>query len=347
MTSYRIEELRFTQAEIERLAASDVRLKNWPVVYILHNTSELYVGESLNGLARLRQHLKSPDKQGLKATRVILGDRFNKSVCLDLESFLIRLFAGDGQFQVLNRNDGITDADYYLRSDYQQTFEDIFEELLAKGAFTRPVREIENTDLFKLSPFKALTQDQAVAIEDILDGLFEDLTLGEPSRVVVQGDPGTGKTVVGIFLVKLLRDIATSRTDESADGESVLSEYFVDGHRDLLQDFKVGLVVPQQSLRKSIENVFRKTPGLDASMVLTPFRSRPIGKQVRPSHRRRDPPPQSAVEPGQWSHEHAVQSHQREALRPGRPETTQIDWINTQSKHQIYLRRCGTERASP
>ena len=40
---------------------------------------------------------------------------------------------------------------------------------------------------------------------------------------------------------------------------------------ELLQGFRIGLVVPQQSLRRSIENVFKKTPGLDASMVLTPF----------------------------------------------------------------------------
>ncbi|WP_445256429.1 DNA/RNA helicase domain-containing protein [Nocardioides aurantiacus] len=337
MTSFEIEELSFSLSEVERLASRDARLKNWPVVYMLHNTGEVYVGESLNGLARLRQHLKSPDKQGLAATHVVLGEQFNKSVCLDLESFLIRLFAGDGKFQVLNRNDGITDADYYLRADYQQTFEEIFEQLRAKGAFTRPVREIENTDLFKLSPFKALTQDQAVAIEDILDGLFEDLDQGVSSRVVVQGDPGTGKTVVGIFLVKLLRDIATRRSDESADGESVLSEYFVEGHRKLLDGFRIGLVVPQQSLRKSIENVFRKTPGLDASMVLTPFQ---VGQAAEPydllvvdeAHRLNQRSSQAS----------GPMNAQFKAINEklfGRDdlERTQLDWINDRSKHQVYL----------
>lgn len=337
MTAYRIEELGFTETEVARLAATDARFRNWPVVYILHNKCELYVGESLNGVARLRQHLKSPDKQTLRATRVILGERFNKSVCLDLESFLIRLFAGDGQYQVLNRNDGITDADYYSRSDYQDTFHDIFDELLARGAFTRPVREIENTDLFKLSPFKALTQDQAVAIEDILDGLFDDLRAGEDSRVVVQGEPGTGKTVVGIFLVKLLRDVATSRSDESADGESVLSEYFVQGYRELLANFRIGLVVPQQSLRKSIQNVFRKTPGLDADMVMTPFQvGQSVGRfdllVVDEAHRLNQ---RSSQASGPMNA--AFKSINVALFGEDDLARTQLDWINAKSDHQVFL----------
>ena len=44
----------------------------------------------------MRQHLDSTEKQHLTSVRVIIDDEFNKSVCLDLESHLIRLLAGDG-----------------------------------------------------------------------------------------------------------------------------------------------------------------------------------------------------------------------------------------------------------
>lgn len=115
------------------------------------------------------------------------------------------------------------------------------------------MREIQNTDLFKLSPFKALTPDQAGTVEDILDGLFEDLDGGKPSRVVVHGDPGTGKTVVAIFLMKLLSDIKAANPAEQVDSDSILSEFFIAGYPELLTDFALGLVVPQQSLRASIE----------------------------------------------------------------------------------------------
>jgi uncharacterized protein len=154
MTSFRIEELRFGDGPVAAWALLDPRYRNWPVVYTLDGRDEIYIGESLNVAARLRQHLESPEKRRLSSARVVIDSTFNKSACLDLESYLIRLLSGDGKYQVLNRNDGITNADYYGRDQYQQTFDEIFEELRAKGVFTRTVREIENSDLFKLSPFK-------------------------------------------------------------------------------------------------------------------------------------------------------------------------------------------------
>ena len=125
-----------------------------------------------------------------------------QSVCLDLESYLIRMFAGDGVY----RNDGITEADYYERSRYRETSHEFFDQFRRDGVFTRRIPEIENSDLFKLSPFKALSQDQAMAVDGIREGLSKDLAAGTDSTIVVQGDPGTGKTVVAIYLLKLIVD---------------------------------------------------------------------------------------------------------------------------------------------
>ena len=123
----------------------------------------------------MRQHRGVAEKQHLERVNVVVDDTFNKSACLDLESYLIRLLAGDGKYRVLNRNEGITDADYFDRDTYQATFAEVFDELFREGMFTRSIPEIENSDLFKLSPFKALSSDQAIAIEDILEGLFQYL----------------------------------------------------------------------------------------------------------------------------------------------------------------------------
>ncbi|MGO3879506.1 MAG: DUF2075 domain-containing protein, partial [Agrococcus casei] len=168
----------------------------------MNDDSQVYVGESLNAESRMRQHLVSQDKQNLQWVRVVLDETFNKSACLDLESFLIRMFSGDGQLEVLNSNAGITDADYYDRESYSRTFDAVFEQLRTQEhLFKRTLPEIINSDLFKLSPFKALNHDQAIAVEDILDGLFADLEEGQPSTAVIQGSPGTGKTVVAIYLL--------------------------------------------------------------------------------------------------------------------------------------------------
>ena len=340
MTTFRVERFEFARELIVRLPEQDRRYANWPVVYILDGEEKVYVGESLNVVARLRQHLESPSKAALDRTMVVLDRTFNKSVCLDLESYLIRLLSGDGRYQVLNGNEGITDADYYGRDAYRETFEEIFEALRGSDVFTRSRRDIVNDDLFKLSPFKALTPDQATAVEDILDGLFEDLRTGSSSRIVIQGEPGTGKTVVAIYLMKLLSDIVAANVRPPVDeiaGDSPLSEFFLEGYRDLVEGFRFGLVVPQQSLRTSIKRVFKQTPGLDANMVLTPFQ---VGASkegfdlliVDETHRLNQRANQSS----------GIRNRQfgdinRALFGTDDPELTQLDWVEQQSTHQLFL----------
>jgi DUF2075 family protein len=337
MTDFRIEEVSFDAEEITAWSRLESRFTNWPVVYTLSDEQEIYVGESLNVASRFKQHLETPSKRHLRGARVVVDDTFNKSVCLDLESFLIRLFAGDGQYQVLNGNHGIMNADYYSREDYRRTFEAIFEELRSRGAFTRPIREIENTDLFKLSPFKALTQDQAIAVEDILRGLFKDLESGASSRIVIQGAPGTGKTVVGIFLMKLLSDIKSADVSAPPETDSLLSEFFVPGYPELLTDFRFGLVVPQQSLRQSIKAVFRKTPGLRQDQVLSPFQ---VGQAtesfdlliVDEAHRLNQRANQAAGPLNTMFSKINVDLFGEDDY-----SISQLDWIEMKSRHQIYL----------
>ena len=343
MTTFRIERFEFSPLELRLWATTDQRHRNWPVVYLLEaggalgEQPEVYVGESVNALGRLEQHLGSA-KRSLASASVIVDDEFNKSACLDLESRLIRLLAGDGKYQVLNRNDGIaTEADYFDRSRYQAKFDDIFDELRSSGLFTRGRAAIENSDLFKLSPFKALTEEQAGAIENTLEGLFDDLGANRSGTTVLQGEPGTGKTVIAIYLMKLLEDIRRANPDEELDRDTLFADYFITGYPELLTDFRIGLVVPQQSLRKSVERVFQKTPGLMPSMVLTPFQ---VGESAEPfdllivdeAHRLN----QRSNQPS------GVQNKRFRDITTdifGFDDTskTQLDWITAKSRLQILL----------
>ena len=349
MTNFEISRLSFTQAAVKDWAVRDLRHTNWPVVYVLDDAeavrptskgrrlNDVYVGESRNAAARMRQHFESPEKKHLSSIRVIVDSTFNKSVCLDLESYLIRMLAGDGAYRVLNRNDGIVESDYYERDRYRETFREVFDQLARDGVFTRSIPEIENSDLFKLSPFKALTQDQAVAVEGILEGLFEDLRSDVSSTIVIQGDPGTGKTVVAIYLLKLLVDIANTTAAEDLDSDTLFSDFFVEGHRELLTGIRIGLVVPQQSLRESIRKVFRKTPGLREDMVMTAF---DVGFSehdfdlliVDESHRLN----QRANQPSGVQNKNFSLINER-LFGSDDKSKNQIDWIRAKSKHQIFL----------
>ncbi|NBU22707.1 MAG: DUF2075 domain-containing protein, partial [Actinobacteria bacterium] len=247
------------------------RSDNWPVVYTLSSDGEIYVGETINAEARLGQHLNTASKKSLQHVQIILNETFNKSVCLDLESHLIRYFAADGKHRVLNANAGISDANYFNRDEYRKSFKELFDSLVEKGMLSRSIPEIVNSNLFKFSPFKALNSDQAIAVSALLEKLIRDIGKDSSSTLVIQGDPGTGKTIVAVYLMKLLRDIASISGDELLEEESIFSEFFTEANRKLLKSLKIGLVVPQQSLRTTLQRVFKQTPGLSKDMVMTPF----------------------------------------------------------------------------
>ena len=335
--SFAIEKLSFTSEHLRLWRDLDARFTNWPVVYVLDDGARVYVGETVNAAVRMRQHLDSDQRGSLTAVRVVLDDTFNKSVCLDLESRLIALFAADGRYEVLNGNQGIVDADYYDRTRYQETFDEIFRSLREDSVLTRSVPEIESSELFKLSPYKALNRDQAVVMEGILEGLFDDLEKDREGALVVEGDPGTGKTIVAVYLAKLLQDIALGRGMDDPDADSLFSDFFVQEHRELLTGFRLGLVVPQQSLRTSLRRVFARTPGLDGGMVLTPF---DVGAStvkydllvVDEAHRLNHRANQAS----------GPQNARFAAINVAlfgsdSDHHTQLDWITEQSRHQIYL----------
>lgn len=346
--SSKIARLEFSIAAVTTWKFHDEKHGNWPVVYVLddgrdtaqanpNKLRDIYVGESLNAAGRLRQHLETPAKQHLKNIRVIIDEKFNKSVCLDLESYLIKMLAGDGANRVLNRNNGITESKYYQREVYREAFRNIFERLKADGVFTRSIPEIENSDLFKLSPFKALTEDQATSVQEIIKRFLIDVEGGAKSMIVIQGDPGTGKTVVAIYMIKLLVDIKTFTSLEDLDSDSRFSKFFTETNQRLLRGLRIGLVVPQQSLRDSIKKVFRKTPGLHPSMVMTPF---DVGQAdeifdlllVDETHRLNQRASQSS---GVLNAKFATIT--RELFGSDDTSKTQLDWIRAKSRHQIFL----------
>lgn len=336
MTSFRIDEVPFEAAALAEWAAKDPKSANWPVVYTIEGDKRVYVGESIHAVARMHQHLVRPERKHLDTVRVVIDPTFNKSACLDLESFLIALFAGDGKYQVDNANAGLTGSNYYDRDVYHEQFRAIFESLRADGMFEGSITQIENSDLFKLSPFKTLNYDQRVAVLRILEQLFDDLRAGQPSTAVIQGQPGTGKTIVGIYLMKLLSDIRSAVPLEDSDSDDVFSGFFTSENADLLENFRMGLVIPQQSLRDTVGKVFRKTSGLSRDLVLSPFHVGETSQDfdlliVDEAHRLQQLSATIATLIIKFKKINALLFNGDE--RGG----NQLDWIRLKSKHQIFL----------
>ncbi len=202
---------------------SENYLTNWPMLYILENGKQVYIGESNHVKTRMMEHHSSLDKRIFDKVHFIYSSKFNQSVTFDYESKLIQYIAADELFEVRNKNAGIADKEYYGKKDYDEKFHILWRRLQEEKLVKNSLEEIENSDLFKYSPYKELNNDQRIAVEEILQAMKEN----RKQSVVVNGMPGSGKTIVAIFLMKYLKD----------------SEEF--------KDKSIGMVVPQTSLRRT------------------------------------------------------------------------------------------------
>ena len=245
---------------------------NWPVVYIINNDKEAYIGETNHAYERAKQHLQNPERTRLTEIRIISNEDFNKSVILDLESFLINHMLADKKYTIQNRIPGNQDFNYYRREEYTKEFHKIWTELQARGIANQSILDIEKSELFKYSPYKSLGREQKKAELDILAYVLERNKSHQRGTVVINGGAGTGKTVLAIYLMKFFADIGKGYEDDletlDEDYTDIVTELYAD--KNLRNIEKIGLVIPQDSLRSSLKDVFAQVSNMSKKMVLSP-----------------------------------------------------------------------------
>lgn len=242
---------------------------NWPLVYFLeeNKTKEAYVGETTDVLNRLKTHFKSEKKQKLNTVNLILSDKFNKSATLDVESNLIKYISADGMYSLQNANLGISNHQFYQQKEvYWEQFKNIWSELQSMGIARRSLKDIDNSDLFKYSPYKSLSKEQILGLKMILQCLLDD----HAKVSLIQGGAGTGKSILAIFLFKLLKTDLNDFNYSDFDEEDEVLFRLLENVKAKYGDLKMALVIPMTSFRQTISNVFKNIKGLSNKMVIGP-----------------------------------------------------------------------------
>lgn len=306
-----------------KLSEEDKNLSiNWPTVYILYNENEAYIGETYKVKERFKQHWENEERRKLKEACIIIDGESNKSVTLDLESFLIRYISSDGLFKLQNSNRGLLNYDYYNREKYRIKFEKIIWPKLKKlGLAKRELKWIQNDDLFKYSPYTPLAANQNEILNKILNELVN--SFNRNVSILVNGGAGTGKTVLGSYLMKLL----ISEEDSFEEDEIKM-----DLARIKTKISKIGFIIPQQSLRKTLKRAFNKISGLNSAMVLSP---NDVAKAkdkydlliVDEAHRLRRRKNLS-------NYKDFDENNRKLGLDK---DSTELDWILKKSKYQIFF----------
>lgn len=303
----------------------------WPIVYIIHDdkTSVAYIGETTDVFSRMGAHLKNDKKKKLTTVNLISSQKFNKSATLDIESNLIKYMAGDGKYSLINGNLGIAYHTYYQKTDvYWPMFTAIWDRLLSKGIANQSIETIDNSDLFKYSPYKSLRLDQVKSLKQMLVSLADT----DHEAVIMEGGAGTGKTILAVFLFKLLVSDASDFDFRTFGDEELEFLKLVEIVKAKYPDLKMGLVVPMTSFRKTLKKVFSNVKGLKSSMVISPAE---VTKEkfdvllIDESHRLRQRKSTGAYI-GSFD-----EASRRIGLTPA--ETNELEWILKQSDKAVFF----------
>lgn len=235
----------------------DDEFKNFPLVYIINNDKIAYVGESTNIKARVNSHLSNKERNKLNEIKIITDKEFNQSATYNIETNLINHLIADQTYKLQNvsQTKQRTMHNYYNKSYYnKEVFSKVWDELRAQNFVEQTLEQIENKDVFKISPYKSLSEEQAETKMDIINFCKENIEAGKKAVYVVQGEAGTGKSVLISSLYNTLQDLSKSNSSELKG----LDNYLIINHKEM---------------QKTYKNIAKVLPNIQANHILksTPF----------------------------------------------------------------------------
>ncbi|MCY7752009.1 DUF2075 domain-containing protein [Bacillus haynesii] len=252
------EKREFTSDHVNVVKA--MHINNYPIVYILYNEKKkptAYIGQTVQAARRLKNHIDDDRRKKLNRFILIGHEKFHQSATYNIESNLINYFIADNRYQLQNVSQTRSREmhNYYQKPFYNENiFQVIWEKLRKEKIVSDSLENLRNKDIYKLSPYKELSPQQLDIKNKILDFCKERIQKEGNHVIVIEGDAGTGKSVLLSSLFNTIQDLAKSE-------DSFLEEtdnYLLVNHSEMLKTYK--------SIANSLPNLKKKS-----LMKPTPF----------------------------------------------------------------------------
>ena len=235
---------------------------NYPVIYMLNNSKEAYIGETVYFKNRMRSHLKDKERKNLNEMHLIRHEEFNRSATFHLETKLINYFIGDEKYKLQNKSKTTSDFthNYFNKSFYDQdVFKELWARLYEEGIVDNKQHVIENKDIFKISPFKELSVDQLELKDKVIQFCEEQRNIEHNeygSLFVIKGEAGSGKSVVLSSIFNTIQEKSMETSTALHDTEN----YLVVNHEEMYKTYK-GIASQLKHLKA--KNIAKPTPLLN------------------------------------------------------------------------------------
>jgi DUF2075 family protein/DNA replication protein DnaC len=225
-------------------------------------------------------------------------------------------------------NLGLQNHNYYQQDLYKNLFYTVWQKLIEKKIVSKSLAEIENTELFKYSPYKSLNDDQYKSVLEILTCINKS----EGNSIFVSGSAGTGKTILATYLMKLLYSDVGDNEDFELKEDDIYEISLIREFQKKYPKAKIGFVIAMTPLRETIKKVFSSVPGLNKKMVLSPSETFKLGSKydlliVDEAHRLRQ------FRNISWMGEFRKKNIQLGLGDDG----NELDWIIANSNNQIFF----------
>lgn len=241
--------------EIEKIREYDKDNKkrniglSWPIVYIMYNRQKkiIYIGQTTNVFRRMKEH-KSEEivaKNKLENILIAYSKEANLSMAVNLENYLIRLIGAEKTNKVINKNEGYP-HEYYKKEDYEADIKEIWRRLKEENIVDKDLEEIKKLELYKLSPFVELNNNQNKVISSVKDIIINSKKI---KNIIINGIPGTGKTIMALYLAKDIKDYYEQKEQK---------------------DIKIGIVTPINQFNTTLKEVVKNIKIFDKIHILSP-----------------------------------------------------------------------------